>query len=92
MSNAFDLFHVLWLKHTSPVASGFPLLLKASHHANLSASLTWLVKANQGGQSCLHTCGQDQLVLFHGQATEAGVSGARVLQGAGEKGHLALHT
>lgn len=24
-------------------------------------------------------CGQDQLVLFHGQATEAGVSGARVL-------------
>jgi hypothetical protein len=25
------------------------------------------------------TCGQDQLVLFHGQATEAGGSGARVL-------------
>lgn len=25
------------------------------------------------------TCGQDQLVFFHGQATEAGFSGARVL-------------
>lgn len=25
------------------------------------------------------TCGQDHLVFFHGQATEAGVSGARVL-------------
>lgn len=38
----------------------------------------------------LHTCGQDQLVLFHGQATEAGVSGARVLAQGREKGTLVL--
>lgn len=41
----------------------------------------------------LPTCGQDELVLFHGQATEAGVSGARVLaQGQERRDTLVLHT
>lgn len=35
------------------------------------------------GQPRFRTCGQDQLVLFQGQPTEAGVSGARVLVKAG---------
>lgn len=37
------------------------------------------------------TCGQDQLVFFHGQATEAGFSGARVLaQGQERRDTLVL--
>lgn len=47
----------------------------------------------QGGQSHRHTCGQDQLVLLHRQATEAGVSRTRVLTWAGEKRHISsAHT
>lgn len=38
-----------------------------------------LCKPSRKGSCAISTCGQDQLVLFHGQATEARVSGARVL-------------
>lgn len=73
----------------SPEASEFPLgyytrlSIKQSSVTRqfpLSARTQRIIcKLTGKGSWTVNTCGQDQLVFFHGQATEARVSGARVL-------------
>lgn len=89
LNNAFDLLHILWPKSMSPEASEFPLgystrlsikrsdLIRQFPLAARTQSI--ICKPTRKGSWAVNTCGQDQLVLFHGQATEARVSGARVL-------------
>ena len=80
----------------SPVASELPV----GYSTRLSIKRSCLIrgfpvatqkpicKPTRNSSSCAsHTCGQDQLVLFQGQAAEACFSGARVLvTGAERKG------
>ena len=73
----------------SPEASEFPLGYSTrisikqsglSRQFPLAAQTQRIIcKPTRKGSCAVNTCGQDQLVLFHGQATEARVSGARVL-------------
>lgn len=73
----------------SPQASDFPL----GYSTRLSIMQRRLIrqfplaartrriscKPTRQGSGAVNTCGQDQLVLFHREATEACVSGPRVL-------------
>ena len=77
----------------SPVASEFPLgystRLSIKHiclFRQFPTATQRIICKPAGKESCaLSTCGEDQSVLFQRQATEAGVSGARVLVTGGRR-------